>query len=147
MDTNRPAWEHRSGVSNGSNTAPDSRQRRGHDPSAATWVVLCAIFCLALVPSLGRLWKKKPAPAAPGCIDPNTAPWWELTLLPRIGMTTAFEIVRYRESVASNDTGQNRSLAFTQVADLAEVHGIGPVTLQRIGRYLCIPDSDQATLP
>lgn len=78
-------------------------------------------------------------------VNPNIAPWWELTVLPRIGPHTAREIVRYRESKGKRTTSSESGrhiVAFRRAADLARVRGIGPKTLQRIGRYLSYDDVD-----
>ncbi len=69
-------------------------------------------------------------------INPNLAPWWELTLLPRIGLGVAREIVRYRESVGQSSAGGDAAPVFRAASDLPRVRGIGPKTLQRIGPYL-----------
>ena len=80
-------------------------------------------------------------PVAPAVdtVDPNTAPWWELTVLPRIGESTARRIVEYREAGPPTDT-EAASGAFQRAADLERVRGIGPKTVQRIAPYLRFPD-------
>lgn len=62
-------------------------------------------------------------------LDPNTAKWWELSSLPEIGDGLAKDIVKYREK-----SGVARP--FRRPADLEEVPGIGPKTVQRIAKYL-----------
>ena len=99
---------------------------------ALLWLVMLA----AALPSLAIGDGAVPPAPARGTIDPNTAPWWELTVLPRIGEITARKIVRYRESVRETSPDGAEVVAFGRVADLAGVRGIGPRTLQRIGRYL-----------
>lgn len=69
-------------------------------------------------------------------VDPNVAPWWELTVLPRIGEHIAHGIVRYRGSVADSAGPVEDFRAFRCPADLERVSGIGPVTVQRTARYL-----------
>ena len=64
-------------------------------------------------------------------VDPNTAPWWELTAVPRIGPATAMKIVDARRRLA--DGGHP---VFESAGDLDVVRGIGPVTVQRIAPYL-----------
>ncbi|UCC31731.1 MAG: helix-hairpin-helix domain-containing protein [Phycisphaerales bacterium] len=99
---------------------------------AFLWLVMLA----AVLPSLAiGNDVVSPAPARV-TIDPNTAPWWELTVLPRIGESTARKIVRYRETVRGISPDGAGVVAFGCAADLARVRGIGPKTLQRIGRYL-----------
>lgn len=90
-----------------------------------------------------------PAPTQPGCrsalvrsqIDPNSAPWWELTALPGIGATKAKRIVDYRRS------HQGEQPAFRQPADLDPVPGIGPKTIQQIAPRLAFPDSRHTMRP
>lgn len=65
-------------------------------------------------------------------IDPNTAPWWELTVLPGVGEITAKRIVEYR-----NGRRRERGLAddvavFTSADDLQKVHGIGPKKVEQM---------------
>ena len=69
-------------------------------------------------------------------VDPNSAPWWELTVLPEIGETTAKEIVRFRDRACANGSAQ----AFRHAADLDQVRGIGPKTLARLGPHLRFED-------
>jgi len=89
-------------------------------------------FILAVV-SLRTLAVSKPIgppPAALASINPNTAPWWELMVLPDTGETTARKIVDYRLVHA------DQTPVFNCPADLEPVPGIGPKTIQRIGPYL-----------
>lgn len=71
-------------------------------------------------------------------IDPNTAPWWELTVLPRIGPSLSRRIVDYREERRTRMESPDAPV-FRNVSDLDTVPGIGPVTLKRIGPYLRFP--------
>ncbi|MHC4698026.1 MAG: ComEA family DNA-binding protein [Planctomycetota bacterium] len=64
-------------------------------------------------------------------VDPNVAPWWELTVLPRVGETLARAIVEHRE-------GCQNSPAFVHPSDLQAVRGIGPKTAQRVAPYIRI---------
>lgn len=69
-------------------------------------------------------------------LSPNTAPWWELTVLPRIGEIAARRIVRYRESVRDAAPIDTPPQVFRSPSDLANVYGIGPVTVERIAPLL-----------
>ena len=83
------------------------------------------------------------APIEPirGFVNPNTASWWELTVLPRVGPTIAHEIVRHRESVGQRFTSHRPIQAFERAGDLLQVRGIGPQTVRRIGWYLRFNDN------
>jgi DNA uptake protein ComE-like DNA-binding protein len=103
---------------------------KAQDPVATSIVVLGLILGFA---SLRFALAAKPSellPPAVNAIDPNTAPWWELTALPDIGEGTARKIVEYREAHA------DRSPVFRRPDDLEPVPGIGPKTIRRIGPYL-----------
>ncbi len=63
-------------------------------------------------------------------VDPNTAPWWELTALPEVGESTARQVVAYRGSHA------DRAPVFRQPPDLEPVPDIGSKTIQRIAPHL-----------
>lgn len=72
-------------------------------------------------------------------VDPNTAPWWELTILPGVGESTARAIVEHRRQ--AQIAGQSRP--FKVAADLEHVHGIGPKTIERLEPLLRF-DADSA---
>jgi competence ComEA-like helix-hairpin-helix protein len=77
-------------------------------------------------------------------VDPNRAPWWELTALPRIGDKTAQSIVAYREAHRAK-YGQD-AIAFRSAHDLTRVKGIGPKTVERLRPMLVFPtDADHVT--
>jgi len=104
------------------------------DPIITSLIVLG--FILA-VTSLRTLAVSKPIgspPAALASINPNTAPWWELMVLPDIGETTARKIVEFREA------NSDQASAFRNPADLEPVPGIGPKTIQRIAPNLRFSD-------
>ena len=69
-------------------------------------------------------------------IDPNAAPWWELTIIPGVGEVTARRIVSFR-----SENGGTVDGPFRRPADLQAVHGIGPKTAARIAPYLAFRDS------
>ena len=95
------------------------------------WLVTAATAGSALL-------EARPAESLPvlrGTVNPNTAPWAELTVLPRIGETMARAIVRYREAATGGDGAGSRPV-FRRAADLAQVRGIGPKTVQRLAPYL-----------
>ncbi len=71
-------------------------------------------------------------------LDPNTAPWWELTSLPGIGETRAKAIVEYRTRVRAKG-GDPHAVVFRCATDIEAVKGIGPKTVARIAPYLAFP--------
>lgn len=70
--------------------------------------------------------------AAARGIDPNTATWAELALLPGLGESVAKRIIETREERKSHDVWP----AFQQPEDLLLVKGIGEKTLSRMRRLL-----------
>jgi DNA uptake protein ComE-like DNA-binding protein len=100
------------------------------------FLLLLPILVIGLIAPLRATLAAGPPPSIRSSVDPNTAPWYELTVLPRIGEEMARRIVRYRESVADGAPAGGDARVFGGAADLANVRGIGPVTLQRIGPYL-----------
>ncbi len=97
-------------------------------------VLLWIVMLLALRPIARDAVTPRPPGVATHTLDPNTAPWWELTALPRIGEVTARKIVAHRGLVA-DDTP-----TFLAPGDLQRIRGIGPLTLLRIGPYLSFPN-------
>ena len=75
-------------------------------------------------------------------IDPNTAPWWELTALPRIGEVLARKIVAYRET---HQAAHEKSPVFARAEDLQRVPGIGPKTVTRLRPHLTIGQASVVT--
>lgn len=120
-----------------SNASPSvASPSAAYDPCISIVALLWLVMLAAVLPSLVIGYDTvSPAPARV-TINPNTAPWWELTILPRIGESTARKIIRYRESVRRISPDGDEIVAFGCAADLARVRGIGPKTLLRIGHYL-----------
>lgn len=69
-------------------------------------------------------------------LDPNVAPWWELTELPRVGESLAREVVAHRSAAAAGGAAR----AFPTADSLLEVRGIGPATLDRLRPFLRFDD-------
>lgn len=77
----------------------------------------------------------------PAGLDPNSAPWWELTMLPDIGPELARRITHYRDAkAAQGDTNGGR--VFRTARDLDAVPGIGPKRIEGISEFLAWPESD-----
>lgn len=77
-------------------------------------------------------------------IDPNTATWFELATLPRVGRATADQIITFRETRAAAPN-PDRPI-FRSPADLDAVPGIGPKTVTRLAPHLRFP-SDAGASP
>lgn len=113
------------------------REPRGRGtPCGVTLIFVWLVVLFNLVPDV--LDGARSAAVSPTVdrVDPNVAPWWELTILPRIGEQTARQIVRYRRSVTESSNDSNDARAFRHAADLERIRGIGPRTVQRMARYL-----------
>ncbi|MCB9857849.1 MAG: helix-hairpin-helix domain-containing protein [Phycisphaerales bacterium] len=78
-----------------------------------------------------------PIAAAAIGIDPNTATWAELALLPGLGESVAKRIIETREQ---REPGERRP-AFQRPEDLLVVKGIGVKTIQRMRHLLRFPTS------
>jgi len=76
------------------------------------------------------------ADAPPGTVNPNSAPWYELALLPRIGESTARAVVACRDARMRDGIGP----AFAGPTDLTEVRGVGPRTVARLANELRFSD-------
>lgn len=95
-----------------------------------SWVLLFVCLLVALEKQRGPL-----ATVDSLRIDPNTAPWWELTVLPDVGPVLAREIVEYRERERYKRESQGRRV-FETLADMDAVKGIGPKRLVRLESFL-----------
>lgn len=102
-------------------------------------VILFGLWLIAVVVTVSTFFtthqnQSKVKPLA--TINPNTAHWWELAVLPRIGETLAKRIVKFR----SDSINQGHCPPFNTSNDLAGVRGIGPKTVQRLSPYLRFDD-------
>lgn len=99
-------------------------------------VLLCAgLLALIIIYECSRLGvSKNSAQLTPGgkmrphVVNLNKAEWWELQALEGIGPKRAQDIVAYREQKG----------VFHSVDDLAQVHGIGPKTIDRLRQSLTV---------
>lgn len=121
-------------------TTTTSKTPRPLDPCLTILLLLWPAMVILVLAHLRAT--SQPAQMTPpmSAVDPNIAPWWELSVLPRIGPGTAQEIVRFRQTTRQDSRPVDKTRVFRRVADLAQIRGIGPKTLQRIGRYLRIDD-------
>ena len=67
-------------------------------------------------------------------INPNESSWASLARLPGIGRGKARAIVNYRQAFQGRHGSD--SIAFVQPEDLANVKGVGEVTVERVRPYL-----------
>jgi len=116
-----------------------------------TWRQLVIIFFLATVLLIGSIiklgmdhhWWLPKTEIVSGLkpedikvtLDINTAPWYELVLLPRLGEVKAKAIVAYREKYGN----------FKTLDDLANVNGVGLSIVDAVRDYLKI-GSEAATV-
>ena len=96
--------------------------------SAAVCVLLSVVF--AAKPVIGGRWCGAELDSR---INPNTAPVASLIRLPGIGRGRAGAIAGYRRGFSSEKPG---GPAFRDCDDLQKVRGIGPKTVEKIGRWL-----------
>jgi len=108
--------------------------RRTFDAVSTSLVVLGLILAITAIRHSATTRPADPAPPALASINPNTAPWWELMVLPDIGEATARKIVDYRDSHA------DPMPVFKSPADLEPVPGIGPKTIQSVSPFLRFSD-------
>jgi DNA uptake protein ComE-like DNA-binding protein len=106
--------------------------------------VLSAMLLIALALGALGLRGAVPPPHAPApgahiadatlALDPNVAPWWELTVLEGIGPQRAKAIVAYRD--LERDPERPDNPVFRSAAYLERVPGIGPKTVEVIRAQL-----------
>lgn len=78
-------------------------------------------------------------------VDPETAPWWELAAVPRLGESMARRIVEFREirrDPLPADDPSDGARVFRRAEDLLQVPGIGRATLRRMRPFLRFPDEN-----
>ncbi len=111
-----------------------------HGPvSAATRRLLALSWLIVAVCFASVAWTSRGvAPAVPirGRVNPNLAPWWELTVLPEIGPSLARRIVDYRELQRTKNGATPQEMVFQSARDLDAVAGIGPKTIARLTSHL-----------
>lgn len=116
-------------------------ERKEADRWVVIWVGLTIAMILLVVSHVHGLDEPSPLAEARVLVDPDEAPWWELTVLPRIGPAIAGEIVSYRDAIRRDASLGADDRVFRQAQDLLPVHRIGPKTLQRIVPHLDLPDN------
>jgi hypothetical protein len=141
--------------------------------------VLVLLLWLLAALSIGRIAFRSITPFDPAAVaigvDPNTAPWWDLTALPGVGKATAQSIISFRRShlhssqqyartadrkdqqagpthrttlsADSASLGAHQQPVFQNPMDLTRVRGIGPRTVQRLAPYIRFESADHQTPP
>ncbi len=71
---------------------------RRHDPRLTVLFFLWLLMLVVVLPVFFATGVAPPTQPTLTSVNPNIAPWWELTVLPRSGPHTAREIVCYRDS-------------------------------------------------
>lgn len=103
----------------------------------------CGTLLLCLTAALLWVGLRTPRPADPqvppppslSYVNPNSAPWWELTALPQIGEGLARRIIDLRDS-GGETVSDGETPLFACPADLAKVRGIGPKTVMRVAPHV-----------
>jgi len=139
MDSNRPAPHL---------TNPDAETRRAAFETArlqhaqrAFWIAVGLVAVVTLLAgwqALGAWRADTRSGHLIAGVDPNTAGWAELALLPGLGESVAKRIVAYRET-RRRQLGHGVPV-FEKPADLLPVKGIGMRMLQKIRPALRIPN-------
>ena len=101
-------------------------------------LILCSVLLIRVVRE--RQYLSNPPPARgerygelADRIDPNTATWQELAVLPQIGEKRAKEIIAYREALLAR---QPNRVPFARPQDLMNVKGIGPAVVETLRPHL-----------
>jgi hypothetical protein len=104
-------------------------------------LILCIVLLLRL--ARDRMYVSNPPPPRAeryddlaDRIDPNTATWEELAVLPQIGEKRAREIIAYREAFVVR---QPNAVPFARPQDLMRVNGIGPAMIETLRPHLAFP--------
>lgn len=107
-------------------------------------LLTAALITMACVPSFwwnrtNKLWRHSQILQDPenavllDTINPNSAPWYSLAMLPAIGPARAHAIVAYRRNIITNN---QQGQTFGSPQDLDNVPSIGPSTIEACQPYL-----------
>src|SRR4051794_32644404 len=126
-------------------TAPWTPSQRG------VLIAFVSVLCVALGVRLfiNRAYVADPQPPRGARydeladrLDPNTADWQSLAVLPQLGEKRAKEIVDFRERFGRQHPNE---LAFKRPQDLLYVKGIGGAMLETLRPFLMFPPTSQPT--
>jgi len=132
-----PPW----GPSLSSTTDAQSGRRGVYTPTAVLLGFLAIFAVSGMIRSLDVADETLEPARLVSTVNPNTAPWWELTVVPRIGPMTAMAIVHEREQARWAGSEDGGKAVFRNAGDLDRVRGIGPATVVRIAPYLHFNDA------
>jgi competence ComEA-like helix-hairpin-helix protein len=119
-------------MSNKSRMAVQVVQERIQSFAFVIGVSVCVFLCGVFVASDSLGARGSPAIELSDRINPNEADVGSLVRLPGIGMGRAWAIVSYREGALRG----GESAAFGNCGDLQKVRGIGPKTVEKIGKWV-----------
>jgi hypothetical protein len=146
-DVKHEEMRHKGGASSCSTTSRSSA-KPGELWTRSQRPVVGGIIGLILIVVAARWWNRpqfvSDPPGAVGSrsaellnrIDPNTADWRRLSVLPGVGEKRAKVIVAYRDAFQEAHPGRP---AFQVPEDLANVKGIGPATVENLKPLLVFP--------
>ena len=111
--------------------------------SAQTGLVFMLAWMGLAVCLLDTTWRNGgELPRHTGCrLDPNQAPWWELTVLPGIGPELARRIVEFRNGPQATISQKLGRPLFQEASDLDPVLGLGPKRIAGLAPYLRFPQN------
>lgn len=114
-------------------------QSRNPFPASAAGRLLLLSWLIVFTSTAEVAWRNSGSgslSSASARLDPNSAPWWELTVLPEVGPSLARRIVDYRDEYLAKGNTSAAVPAFRSVDDLDAVKGIGPKTIARLSTHL-----------
>jgi competence ComEA-like helix-hairpin-helix protein len=111
----------------------DAKQCRIQSFAFVISVGVCVFLCVGFLSSGLCRWGQPGEIELDEKINPNSAALGSLMRLPGIGRGRGEAIVSYREEFSLK--GNNRA-AFESIDDLQKVSGIGPKTVENIGKWL-----------
>ena len=109
-------------------------------------LVLSWLLVAVSLATVGGRQIERPPGSNARLVNPNDAPWWELTVLPEIGPELARQIVDYRETCRARARASSSEVVFRSANDLDAVRGIGPKTIARLEPHLCF-DNETLSQP
>ena len=121
--------------------------------AAQRGVLIALLICLLLYLTVRRIlnpvYVSDPQPLSPpranelqDRIDPNTADWQTLAVLPLIGEKRAKDIIAFRQDFSAAHPGQ---FPFAKLTDLLQIRGVGQATITQLEPFLIFPQPKPPT--